>query len=186
MSLRESNLRLALTKAIADTIAEHLVEMRQEHFEALLEQYTENGIKQFSVKLPDGTKAATVTLSEQKAVYEVTDAAKFLDWARAKRPEAIETIQVPAQEAYEYDQVNKRAEERLLKSLDHQGDLPFDAVTGEIVEGVTYRPAGRPKSFSIRFETDGRAKVLDAWRVGDLAEIAGTDVLPRITAGGES
>ena len=180
MSLRDDNLRLALTKAIADIIAESMVSLRAEHFNVLLEQYEEVGTKQFTVKLPDNTKVATITLAEQKETYEVVDEVAFLNWARQASPESVETITAPPVPALEYEQVKPSARAALLKRLDHSGYLPFDPQTGEVPDGVEYRPAGRQKSFSVRYEPEGRAQVVDAWRTGALADLVGNDVLPQI------
>lgn len=180
MSLREDNLRLALTKAIADVIADAISQMRSDHFQVLLEQYEDVGTKQFTVKLPDNTKVATITLAEQKESYDVVDEAAFLDWVRQVSPESVETITAPPVPAMEFDQVKPSARTTLLKRLEHSGYLPFDPVTGEVPDGVEYTPAGRPKSFSVRYEPEGRAHVIDAWRTGQLAELVGDDVLPRI------
>jgi hypothetical protein len=180
MSVRDDNLKLALTKAIADVVSEAMAHMRNEHFNVLLEQYEDAGTKQFSVKLPDGTKVATITLTEQKEAYEVTDEVAFLQWMRRQDPDGIETVTVPPQPEWTYEQVKDRTKAATLKRLEHVGDMPFDPITGELVEGVTYRPAGRPKGFQVRYESEGRAQVIDAWRTGALAELVGSDVLPQI------
>lgn len=182
MTLRDDNLRLVLAKAIADALAGAMGGLREDHFDVLLEQYQETGTKQFVVKLPDETKVATITLTEQKESYEVTDPQAFLDWMRDTNPDGIETVEIPATEAYSYAQVRPRAQDAVVKRLDHVGDMALDPATGEIVPGITYRPAGRPKGFQVRYETDGRHQVIDAWRTGALAELVGSDVLPQIGA----
>ena len=76
--IRDRNLVLALTKAIADIIAEGVGGLRSEHLVDLLEEYEDSGNAHFSVKLPDGTKVATITLPEKKKTYEVDDKITFL------------------------------------------------------------------------------------------------------------
>lgn len=180
MNLRDDNLRLALTKAIADVIAESMATMRADHFDVLMQHYEDSGTKSFTVKLPDGTKVASITLSEQKESYDVVDDAAFLDWAREHDPDMVRTISAPPVPALEYQEVKPAAKAAFLRRLQHSGSLPFDPVTGEVPDGVEYKPAGRPKSFSVRYEPDGRAQVIDSWRTGQLTDLVGSDVLPRI------
>lgn len=180
MGLKEENLRLATVKAIADAIAGIIAEMREEHFNLLLEQYEADGNKQFSVKLPSGDKVATITLTEQRRSFEIKDDRAFLRWMQDNRPESVETVTVPPQPELVYESVKPRAIRSLLNRLDWADGHCVDSDTGEIVDGVVYCPAGRPKTFSVRYEADGRERVIDAWRQGELAELLGPDVLPQI------
>jgi hypothetical protein len=186
VSLRDENLRIALTKAIADAMAGAMAKLREAHFATLLEQYDEVGTKQFSVALPDGTKVATITLTEKKEAFEVTDEIAFLTWAQENLPEdAIHEVVVPPVPEMRFIEVDPKAQAALIKRLDHRGDLAFDPETGQAVDGITYRPAGRPSQFAVTYvnKDEGRERLIDAWRAGDLAELVGTDVLPAIESG---
>jgi len=180
MSMRDDNLRLTLMKAVADTVAKFMAEAREQRLPDLLDFYDDNGSKSLSVRLPDGTKVATISLPEKKEFFEVTDKVAFLTWAREHHPEWIETVVVPPQPEITYEEVSETQANRYLKGLAHQGDVAFDGKTGEVVDGVTYHPKGRPTSFSVLWEGEGKERIIDAWRTGQLAEIVGTDVLPQI------
>ena len=99
---------------------------------------------------------------------------------REHRPNSIEEVVVPPQPELRYEAVSERSKAALLRSLAHDGPIAFEAKTGEVVGGIRYMPAGRASSFQVRFETEGRARVIDAWRTGQLAGLVGTDVLPQI------
>jgi hypothetical protein len=175
VSLRDENLRLAVTKAVADVIYGAMAEMRDGHFDVLMAGYEEEGNKQFTVKLPDGTKIATITLVEQKEAFEVGDPVAFLEWMKEHRPDSIETVTQPA---WEYCQVTPRSQTAMLKRLDFNNGVVFDRETGEVPDGVAHLPAGRPKGFQVRYEPKGREDAIEAWRSGTLDELMGaTDVL---------
>ncbi len=178
-NVRDENLRLALVKAVADEIAAGMTQLRASHLEALVEQYDETGNKSFSVRLPNGMKVATITLPEGKEYFEVANEAEFLAWMRQNHPDTIETVTVPPQPEMTYEQVSPKAATALLKSLTAAGEGAID-VAGEIVPGVQYHPVKTPSSFSVRYEPEGKARVIDAWRTGELAGLVGTDVLPQI------
>jgi len=183
MNLRERNLQLALLKAVADAVQKAMAELREDHLVTLLDSYDNVGVKAFVVKLPGdpSLKVATITLAEQKEAYEVTDEKAFLKWSAANRPDSVETVITPTVRKRTFKQVNPRAQTAYLKELrPGDGGIAFDPTNGEVVEGVTYRPAGRPKSFAVRYETEGRDRLIDAWRLGELADIVGSDVLPQI------
>lgn len=183
MGLRDENLGIILLKAIADSVDDHMKKVRAGHFEVLKAVYDEDGTKAFSVNLADGTKVANVTLPEGKAFFEVSDQVAFLDWAKANLPDAIETVVVPPIPEMTFEQVDTAKVNAYLKNLTHGDEgIAFDPKTGEIVDGVTYRPAGRPKNFTVTYVGEGRERVIDAWRTGQLAGLVGNDVLPQIGA----
>lgn len=182
MSLRDQNLHLALMKAIADAVSGFMAELREDHLQTLLQHYDDTGSKSLAVNLPDGTKVATISLPEGKEFFEVHDEVAFLQWAKENRPELVETVVVPPQPEMTFEKVDPSKAKKFLAGLDHQGDLPFDPKTGEVPEGVTYKPVGRPKSFQVRYEPEGRDRVIDAWQGGELAELFGSSMFPQIGA----
>lgn len=181
MNLKDENASFALLKAVGDAIQGHIAETRVDHLATLLEHYDEDGSPKFTVRLPDGTKVATIILPEAKESFEVQNEVAFLEWVWENRPDLVEEVHVPPQVAMDYEQVSVTGRAQLLKGLSAGPDgIAFDSQTGLVVEGVAYKPAGRPTSFSVRYETEGRERVIDAWRTGELQHLVGSDVLPQI------
>lgn len=201
MSLRDRNLRFALLKAVADAINDALAEERADHRDSLLERYDDEGTTSFDVRLPDGTQVAKISLAVPKAATTVTDEDALLAWAKVNAPELVETEVIPAQpertvvmpatdEVVDEFLHPKRVTELLARVKPAPGtDMVVDPDTGVVVDGVTHAPAGRPKSFSVRYSPDGREALAVAYRSGELGHLtAGTvlpDVRPAIEAGAE-
>ena len=187
MSLREQNLTFAFLKAVADAVEAELRRMRDDHTATLVEEWREEGSKSWNVRLPGGPKVATITLSEPKATSTVVDEVAFLEWCEANRSDAVETATTPAIPAVEavparsYRRVAPKAQTALLAGFKPipSGDL-VDPDTGSLVDGVKHAPAGEPKSFSVRYETDGRDALALAYRAGELDHLASGSVLPQI------
>jgi len=183
MSLRDQNLHMALMKAIADAVSGFMGDLREEHLDTLLRYYDDTGSKSLAVNLPDGTKIATITLPEGKEFFEVHDEVAFLEWVKANHPNLLEEVVVPPQPEMRFQRVEPAKAKKFLAGLDHEGELPFDPATGEVPDGVTYKPVGRPKSFQVRYESEGRDRVIAAWQQGDLTQLFGSGMFPQIGVG---
>lgn len=192
MSLKESNLRFVLLKAVADAVTEELAQMRAGHLGSLLERYDEEGTKSFSVRLPgNGALIAALTLPEPKDTYEVIDEAAFTTWFAANHPDAVSTemipgepehtVVVPATRDQTITTINPKNRTAILKALESTDDgQVVDTVTGSFVEGVKFSPGRRPDKFSVRYETNGREQLAGAYRTGELDELVGGTSLPPI------
>lgn len=198
LNLRARNTRLALLKTFADAIKDALDQERADHLEALRTRYVEEGTKSFDVKLPNGVKVAAISLSIPKATTEVTDPEALLNWAVENAPTLVEEVAhpavpeqiIPAQPAWTEQRVDpKRVTafiEDHVKPVDASERGPVvDLATGTIVEGITFTPEDDPKSFSVRFTSDGRLDIVEAYRSGLLAELLPGTPLP-VIGGGES
>lgn len=197
MKLKDLNLRIALLKAISDAITEEVANARQAHRDELVERYVDEGTKSFDVRLPNGTKVGAISLTVPKAVTEVTDEELLLKWARENAPDLIEEVTIPGVAAHFVEAVPERTEFALnakritelldrVKPVESAGGEVVDPDTGSLVDGVTYTPGGTPKSFSVRYEEDGREALALAYRAGELSHLVGGTPLPAVeTAGGD-
>lgn len=194
MILRDHNLRFALLKAVADAINDELAGERSDHTLALRERYDDEGVKAFDVKLPaGGGKVATISLSVPKATTKVVDADAYTAWCRVNMPTAVtehttpagvawvETIQHPATPAETVYSVDPGMTNVLLAGASPVGG-PGEVVDedGLIIDGVEYTPAGKPKSFSVRYERAGREALALAYRDGRLDHLLGGSTLPAL------
>ena len=187
MSMRERNLRMVFLKAVADAVEAELRRMRDDHTATLLGEWREEGSKSWNVRLPGGTtKVATITLSEPKPSTAVTDPDAFLAWCEANVPGAVEEYETPPVPAVEavpartVRRVSPKGQTAILARLKPVGEECVDPESGALVDGVTYKPAAEPKSFSVRYETDGRDALALAYRAGELDHLASGSVLPQI------
>lgn len=196
MSLRDKNLRIALLKAFVDAIEDELKRERETHRDELVTRYDDEGTKSFDVKLPDGVKVATISLSIPKASTEISDGDALMAWAKENAPELLTVVEhpgtpavrVPAKPPWTEHQFNLREVNALidrLEPVDSANPGPVvDPDTGQIVDGVTHTPAAAPKSYSVRYTDTGRADLARAYRSGALGEVvAGT---PLAIIGGQS
>lgn len=191
MNLRDRNLRFALLKAVADAINEELALERGDHTRDLKARYEDEGTTAFDVALPDGgAKVAKISLSVPKPVTEIVDEEAFVAWCRENMPTAVTETVIPA----EPERVIPATPERTVYTVDPKmadtllkGTRPVDSAGGPVVddggllvEGVEYRPAGAPKSFSVRYEKDGREALALAYRAGALDHLVGGSTLPQL------
>lgn len=182
-SLRDRNLRMALLKAIADAVQDALKAERATHMADLIERYEDEGTKSFDVKLPSGTKVATISLSIPKDAVEVVDPDGLAEWAKDHDMSLIRERHVPAVPAHTVVELDpKRVAELLKRAKPMPGDTQVvDGATGELVDGLALVVGGTPKSFSVRYTDDGRTDLGDAYRAGALDHLVGNvDVLPQI------
>lgn len=190
MNLKDRNLRFALLKAVADAIADELAAERADHTIDLRERYDDEGTTGFDVKLPDGTKVATISLSVPKPSTTVVDPDAFVAWCRDNFPTAVTEHHVPAQpavvipatEAHTVYTVDPKLTTTLLKDAKIVDGFVFDK-NGTLIEGVEHKPAGVPKSFSVRYESDGRDALAVAYRAGELDHLVTGSSLPALDSG---
>lgn len=176
--LKDKNLRFLLMKTLADLVASEVGDSRGELMEDLLKQFDDLGVKSFSVKIPGQEKVATFTIAEPKPTTKMHHD-ELHDWCLENRPELTRIIEHPATEAWEESVLADDALKVLSNDLDLIGDK-FYTSDGEEVPGLTYIPAGRPKSFTVRYEKGGQDRIIQAWKDGDLAGIEPGRNLPRI------
>ncbi|MFD7512262.1 hypothetical protein ACFV5N_23405 [Streptomyces sp. NPDC059853] len=167
MSLKDAALREAVVKLLSELVAGELKAVRAEVQSGLDTAATDSGTRQIAVSLPDGTRVATISLTEPSPEATVVDEAEFVAWAREQYPDARDTRIVRDIRPW------KRAE--LLGQMTAAGVPEVQVVdedTGEItathtVPGVEIRPT-RARSHSVRFAKTGRDDILAAWRGGQL------------------
>lgn len=175
---RAALLAFTLRKTIADLVADEVKAERGDVFDRLADLHADTGTKQVSVKLPNGDPVATLTITQPSAKEHVNPAA-LLAWARENRPDWIETIEHPAQEAWTEEKVNPAVARKAGLTVLSDGSVVTD--DGEVVDGLTYTTPA-PSSFSVKYADGGRDRVIDAWRAGDLAEVDPGNTLPQIGA----
>lgn len=159
----------AVLKALADQIAARLRDVRA-GMQAALDS---TGASRVAAALPDGTKVATVSLSEPKPTAVVTDEKAYLGWVREHSPANVVTrLITEARPAYTA---------ALLAEMTAAGVAQWaDKDTGEVhnVPGVEIR-ATRARSHSVRPVKGGPEAIAAAWRSGQLAHLN----LPQLNAG---
>ena len=178
MTLKEDNLRFLLMKTLSDLVKTEAEDARRELFPELMEQFNDAGVKSFSVHVPGAEKVATFTISEPKPTTKVDEAA-LIQWCEKNRPDLLTTIEHPPVEAWAETVLTDTALKEIESTARLAGDTYYTA-DGEAIEGVTYVPAGPPKSFTVRYEKGGQERVIQAWRDGDLASIEPGKTLPTI------
>lgn len=176
--LKDKNLRFLLMKTLADLVAAEVGDARGDLMDDLLSQFDDLGVKSFTVKIPGAEKVATFTIAEPKPTTKV-DGGALLDWCLANRPDLTRVIEHPAKEAWEEVVLADDALKVLSDELALAGE-DFYTPDGEQVPGLKYLAAGRPKSFTVRYEKGGQDRVIEAWRAGDLAGIEPGRNLPAI------
>ncbi|WP_138443546.1 hypothetical protein [Sinomonas susongensis] len=178
-TLKENNLIFLLKKTLADIVKGEVDTDRAELLERLLGQYDETGTKSFTVQIPGAEKVATLTLAEPKPTTKV-DAAALLEWCRENRPDLLKTVHHPAQEAWDETVLADGAAVTITKEAKLAGTV-YITDDGEPIDGLEYVPAGRPKSFTVRYEKGGQDRVIEAWKDGELGALDTGKNLPQIT-----
>lgn len=168
-SLKDANLLFALLKAIADTINGSVGELRGDHMKRLVEFYELTGSKSLDVKLDDGRKVATITLSISRDQVTVSDGEAFADWCEKNRPGTVKTEEIPAVTRKYVDP--KRVEGILADFLPVPGAKEVTTEDGEIVPGVTFKAGGAPTSFSVKWAPDGQDFLVTGYRLGQFSEL---------------
>lgn len=171
MSLRDRAALVALAKVVGEAIKDGDVQARSTVLTDLLSMWEETGVKSLIVRLPGtDTKVATITLTEPKDRAVIDDPQALLAWVEANRPDEVVTTTA----------IRSSFEKWLLDNvtLDDECCLLVDKETGESVEipGLSVREAGKPTTFSLRFEPDGRELVRQA-------ALGGASLAPLLEAG---
>jgi hypothetical protein len=164
VSLRSLTLQAAVLKVLGDEIAARLAIVKA----AAQEAFTAAESTQAPAILPDGTKAATVSLAGGGGKSAtVDDADAFTAWVLRTHPGETETV------------VRDGYRRKVLDAAKKAGRA-LDPVTGELIPGIGISDS---KSYvSVRFSPGGADAVADAWQAGELAAI---DVVrPRAVTGG--
>ena len=177
-TLKERNLTFLLMKTMADMVKGETDAARAELMEILLAQFEDTGTKSFSIAVPGAEKVGTFTIAEPKPTHKVNSLA-LLDWCEEHRPDLIETVEHPAVEARTERKLRDDIEKVITKEYKLAGDTYINEA-GEPVDGVEYVPAGTPKSFTVRYEKGGQARIIEAWRNGELPGITPGKSLPQI------
>lgn len=183
MSLRDRNVRIALLRTLAEWVNDQLKHEREDHLDALLVRYDDEGTTSFTVMLPGETASlGKIILNEAKASWDV-DEATLLEWAKKNAPTMVKETVVPPQKEmrfYELWPASVAALEKRLEWVEVEGrHVAVDTATGQLVPGVTYKPAGRPDRFQVRLSAQGKERLVQAWAQGRLNEIA-QGALPQI------
>ena len=170
MSLKDDTLLIALMGGLSNIVKEANDSKRKELLGKLLNQYEQTGNKTYSVKNLEGDKVATITLSEPKAETVVSDTDAFISWCRDNRPELLETVHHPRQVVESWDEVvlKPTALADVLEDVQLAG-TDYITPEGEPVDGIEFKPAPAPKSFTVTYTAKDRGKSLvQAWRDGRL------------------
>jgi hypothetical protein len=177
-TLKDRNLKFLLMKTLADMVKGETDAERKELMAALLEQFEETGTKSFSIQIPGAEKVATFTIAEPKPGHKVNTEA-LLAWCEWNRPDLVQEVEHPAVEAWTERRLRDDVEKVITKEYKLAKDT-YITDEGEPVDGVEYIPAGTPKSFTVTYAKDGQARVIEAYRAGELPNIAPGASLPQI------
>lgn len=156
MNIKEAALRRAVLAAISDALKAESERDKQLVFEAMTGLYDQTGSKVLDVKLPDGTRVASLTLALTGDKTTVTDRAALLEWARENAPEFVHTV--PA-----HDEVS---ESGLMETLTFTDEGDAVTASGELVPGIRKVAGGQPSHTMLKFQPNGRQAIADAWASG--------------------
>lgn len=169
---KDQRLAFLLRKTIQDFVKKEVDSERSDIFEDLMEMYTEDGVKQVVVKLPDGEAVATLTVAQPKPKTSYKDLEALQKWVEETDPDAVEEI------------TSTRIKPEKLAELEKTTtvvDGKHFTAEGEEVPGmVSTTPA--PSSFSVKYASgdDSRERLLEAWKSGELAGIDTGRTVPAI------
>jgi hypothetical protein len=191
MTLKDDNLRFTVLKAIADAVDDEMRRLRDGHLSTLLERYDDEGTTSFEVRLPGSDAVvAKLSLGVPKDKLEHTDPAAFEAWLEKNHPDAVivehidaepeRTVVLPATPARVEKFIDPKALSAVMKHFKVTPGGVVDTATGVVVDGVENVPGGRPKSFSVRYEADGRDLITQSYRDGKLNGIVAGGPLPAI------
>lgn len=156
MSIKEAALRRVVLQAISDALKAETDNDKAALFDAVVDLYEATGSKSLEVRLPDGTKVATITLVIDASKPEVFDRAALTSWAVENRPEWCNAI--PA-----HVDVSEKA---AIEGVEFTPEGIAVTPGGEVVPGLRMKRGGKPKHTSVRFEHEGRQAIAAAWSAG--------------------
>lgn len=153
MKPRDLATQLAVLTVVEDTVKERKDALRQ----LLRESLDEVGADSVRADLND-ERVAKVALINPKPKLSVVDDKAFTAWVAENYPTEVEIVKI----------VRSNFREHLLGHLlETAGDNAINPQTGEVVAGVKVTQGNG--YVSTRFESGGRAKVLDALSNGTLS-----------------
>lgn len=179
MNLRDTNLRYAALKLIADAVKDAMEREKADHLRALQESAEDSGSTKWEVTV-DGGKVASLSLSTGRGGGpKITDEAALVAAIEQVHPEMVETRLKPW------------ASKQLLDSI---VDVTEDgAVTrdGELLPGIEQMPGGSPYQSLVwakdkgdaRGDELGRRMVAEAIQSGALRDLLSDTGLPLIGPG---
>lgn len=129
-------------------------------------------LEKVGVRLPDGTKVASVVGTNPPPKPEVTDEDAFVEWVVAHAPDEVVTRTVIVTEvrpAYRTQLLEQMAERKAPEVVTPDGEI-------HEVPGVTMKEGTRTHSMRFEGGDAGRALVAQAWATGQLRH------LPRLRA----
>ncbi len=167
MSLKEDATRMAVLKALRDTVEAEYQAARRRVLHGLRAARAELDLKSMRVTLPDDTPVATITLIDPKPAIVVVDEDAFTAWVAENYPTEVETRV----------RVRSSWQKRFFSRLDASSTPVADPRTGEVVSGLAALPVPEPRSFSLRPVPGGIEEIVRAWRRGmlDLRQLLALD-----------
>jgi hypothetical protein len=150
MTIADDALRTAVLKTLADDVGDTIKGGKA----GLLGAMQDQGIEKMAARLPDGTKAASLTVVGGEESPRVADPAALLAWVQANRPDQTEVIVRPSYV------------EAVLNDARKAG-RPLDRKSGDVIPGIAFEPT--TAYVKVDFATgdiDGREHVRRAWRSG--------------------
>lgn len=174
---KEDRLAFLLRKTIADFVATEVKDERAQIFEDLIGRYDEDGTKQLVVTLPGGEAIATLTIAQPTPKTTVKDESALLDWVAESDPAAIEEVTTRRVSRMKLAELEKNTE---VIDGDHY------TADGEQVPGLVTTTA-KPSSFSVKYQggDKARARLVQAWKQGELATLDTGNTLPALSWTGE-
>lgn len=169
---KEQRLAFILRKTISDMVKKEVDSERGDIFADLMEKYTEDGVKQVVIKLPDGEAVATLTIAQPTAKTQFKDMEALEAWVAETDPDAIETVTTTRISPVKLAELQKHT--TVVDGKHFTED-------GEEVPGMVTTTAA-PTSFSVKY-TGGdaaREKLLAAWKQGELAGIDTGKTVPQL------
>jgi hypothetical protein len=153
MSLREDALKVAVLKTLGDDVGDSLTGRKKD----LLDELQAIGAERLSVRLPDGTKVASLPVVGGESSPRITDVAAFEEWVKKHRPD--ETMIV----------IRASYKEAVLKAAKVAGRA-VDRKTGDVIPGITFEPTSPYVKVDFAAgDVDGRELIRRAWRNGTVS-----------------
>ncbi len=168
MLLRDTNLRYAALKLIADIVDTAMKDEKAAHLEALEASAEDSGAKSWTVTL-GGAKVASVTLSQRAGGFKVADPDALAGHVQEADPKAVDTVTT----------VKDWKVKEILASIVDVVDGHGITADGDMIPGIVEVPAGAPYQ-SLRWDSKagGKDAVADAIRSGELRELLADTGLP--------
>lgn len=158
METKDRAARLAVLTALRDAIDAAIENDREDLTLNLKELSSMFGVKSIEIELPNGNKVATASLSVSEPKPYVNNEREFLDWVSTNHPDEI------------VRQVRPSFQRALFDKLEPAGEEAIHIRTGEVVAGLFFSEGGKEK-LTVRFKSNGRQLVADAFSQGELEAV---------------